>query len=203
MGLEQDGFGPAATRTQNITVGKSPADGQHIELGELCRRCNQLTHMHIHRSKSRPVERRRHFEVAVDPLLAQDGNLWLGTRVDEGCTYIQCWIEAQRRTETRVSCGDLGIFAISTGRVIPQTLHLITGLSPLLLQGGAVTRHYELTRVTQANGLLSDRATDFLHAKAPRANRINDARHLAIRNLHQHAQLFIEIGRKRRRLRCI
>ena len=38
----------------------------------------QIAHVHIHSRESGKIEGRRHLVVAIDPLLAQDGNLGPG-----------------------------------------------------------------------------------------------------------------------------
>src|SRR3989338_143377 len=72
--IEQNGLGPSLARPQHIAIGKTTAGDHTGEVLEADTAGNDIAHMHVMRIETRTVECRRHFHLAVHPLLAQYGH---------------------------------------------------------------------------------------------------------------------------------
>ena len=71
-GVEQDRFGPAFAGAQHVAIGKSAARGKALEVRQRHAAGDDVAHVHVERVEAGAIERRRHFDLAVDALLAQD-----------------------------------------------------------------------------------------------------------------------------------
>ena len=72
--VEQDGLGPALARAEHVAVGEAAAGGDALEVCERHASGDDVAHVHVDRVEAGAIERRRHFDLAVDALLAQDGD---------------------------------------------------------------------------------------------------------------------------------
>ena len=70
----QDGRRPAAPGAEHVAIGKAAARDDPLESAERLASGEKIGHVHIDRLESRAVERRRHLHLAIDALLAQDGD---------------------------------------------------------------------------------------------------------------------------------
>ena len=75
--VEQNALGPAFTRPQNISVTKTAAGCEALEIRQGNPTTQDICHVNVDTSKSSPIESSRHLDFAVDTLLAQDGDLRL------------------------------------------------------------------------------------------------------------------------------
>ena len=72
--LKQDRLGPALARAEHVAVGEAAAGGEALEAVERHAPGDDVAHVHVDRLEAGAVERRRHLDLAVDALLAQDGD---------------------------------------------------------------------------------------------------------------------------------
>ena len=93
--VEQDGLRPARARPEHVAVGKSAACGEALEPGEGNPARGDVAHVNVVRVESGPIERRSHFDLTVDSLLAQDRDLGPHSFRDEGCGDVVGRIERQ------------------------------------------------------------------------------------------------------------
>ena len=77
--VEQDRFRPTLARAQDVAVGEAAAGRSPLNSDEATAPGNDVAHVHVVRCESGAVERRRHLHLAVDALLAQDGDRRPGT----------------------------------------------------------------------------------------------------------------------------
>ena len=75
--MEQDGFGPALTGTQHITVGETTAGGETGEAGQGHTTRDDVGHVDIDSGEAGGVEGESHLSLAVHTLLTQNGNTGL------------------------------------------------------------------------------------------------------------------------------
>ena len=71
---EEDRLGPALAGAQHVAVGEAAAGGEAAEARELDAAGEDVAHVHVDRLEAGAVERRRHLDLTVDALLAQDGD---------------------------------------------------------------------------------------------------------------------------------
>ena len=74
LSVESEGLGPATTATQHIAVGKAAARYERRKVLQADLTGEQIAHVHIHGFETAALEHRRHFQVAVHPLLPQHGD---------------------------------------------------------------------------------------------------------------------------------
>src|SRR6185437_11353223 len=67
----QDRRGPAAPRTQHVTVGEPAARGKAGKVFQLVTARDEITHVHVDRVEPSARKRGGHLDLAVDALLAQ------------------------------------------------------------------------------------------------------------------------------------
>jgi hypothetical protein len=72
--VHQDGPRPAEAGAEHVAVGEAAAGDQALEVLEADAAGQNVAHMDVDRSKAGLVEGRSHFVMAVDALLAQDGD---------------------------------------------------------------------------------------------------------------------------------
>ena len=70
--IKQDRLRPALPRAQHVTVGKTAARRQPLEVRQPHPTALQIGHVHIKRRKAGTLESGRHFHMTIHPLLAQD-----------------------------------------------------------------------------------------------------------------------------------
>ena len=70
----QDGRRPAAPGAEHVAIGKAAARDDALEAAERMATGEKIGHVHVERLEARTVERRRHLHLAIDALLAQDGD---------------------------------------------------------------------------------------------------------------------------------
>jgi hypothetical protein len=72
--VEQDGFRPAFTRAEHVTVGEAATGDQPLELGERAPARQQIGHVHIVRLEAGAMQDRGGLDLAVHALLSQHRN---------------------------------------------------------------------------------------------------------------------------------
>ena len=83
-------------------------------------------------------ECRRHLDLAIHPLLAQDGHPWPGAPGHEGRGHVVRGVEGEDRREAGVARVADPVVLLPGGLgVVPERLHLPGGLGPQAVEGGA------------------------------------------------------------------
>ena len=72
--IEEDRAGPAGAGAQDVAVGEAAAGDEALEIGEVNASGEEVGHVHVHALEARERERRRHLDMPVDPLFAEDGH---------------------------------------------------------------------------------------------------------------------------------
>src|SRR5690554_2386408 len=85
--VEQDGLGPALTRSQHVPIGETTTSGNELKLIQGHATFDDIAHVNIDRSEAGPIKGRRHLNLAVNTLLPQDRGL--GTRSEEHTSELQ------------------------------------------------------------------------------------------------------------------
>ncbi len=70
--VEEDRLGPALARAQHVAVAESAAGDESVIAVESRAPVDEVRHVHVDGRESGAVEGRRHLDLAVDALLAQD-----------------------------------------------------------------------------------------------------------------------------------
>ncbi len=78
--IEQDRPRPALAGTEHVAVGETAAGDGALEPGERNAAGKDVAHVHIDCGKAGAIKCCRHFDVAIDALLAQDGDLGTHSR---------------------------------------------------------------------------------------------------------------------------
>ena len=130
------GLGPALAGAQHIAVGES-ATGRHaLEVRQLDTAGQDVAHVHIDGFETGPVEGRRHLNLTIDALLAQDRDPWTLAAGDEGSGDILVRVVSQFREQHRAR--EILLFALflfGAIRVVAQLLHVVRCGRPAGAQG--------------------------------------------------------------------
>ena len=122
--IEQNRGCPAAASAEYVAVGKSTAGRDAVEFIQTMAPVLQVGHVHIECVETCARERRGHFDLAVDALIAQHRNLRPRALVDARCSYILRWIKAQLRRDSRfIVVTTPGEFGLRTFRVVAAFHH--------------------------------------------------------------------------------
>ena len=127
--IEQNRLGPTFPCPQHISVGEPTACSQALIMLQRNTSSDDITHVHIGRSESSPVKGCSHLDMAIYTLLSQNSNSWPRSTLNIRSSNIIVHIETQLHIQTRV--GDIEyaiIFLLRTLWIIPQLLHLMSGL---------------------------------------------------------------------------
>ena len=153
--VEQDGLRPARARPEDVSVGESSARGEALEPGEGNPGRGDVAHVNVVRVESGPIERRSHFDLTVDSLLAQDRDLRPRTSCDEGRGDVVGGIERRRGRQARILAieNSIELFLGATG-FVAQLLHPESHLRPRALQMRARCGEYRL-RVAHETQLIA------------------------------------------------
>src|SRR5690606_20214410 len=100
--VEQDGLGPAFTRTQDVAIGEAAASHQPMEILERHAATDDIAHVHVMRLETGAIERRRHLYLTVDALLPQDSHFGFGAMGDERRLDVMSEIKRQMRMQPRI-----------------------------------------------------------------------------------------------------
>ena len=134
-GIEQDRLGPALSGAEHVAI-REPAAG--YEARESCQAQsarNDVAHVHIGRIEACAIESRRHFDMAVDALLAQDRHARARALRDEGRSDVLGRIVSRRKGQPRIpGLQDARVLFVGALRVVAQALHAPRGFGPSLLQ---------------------------------------------------------------------
>ena len=141
--VHQDGPRPAEAGAEHVTIGKAATGDQTLEILETDAAGQNVAHMHVDRGKAGLVEGGGHFVMAVDALLAQDGNARTTADLRVNLSEILLRIEGQLRRQAGIGdVEDAVEFLLGAARVVAHGLHLVAGLGPGTLQVNALfTQH--------------------------------------------------------------
>ncbi len=132
-GIVPDGAGPAAAGAQYVAVGEAAAGRQALEGVQPLATLHEVAHVHIHRLEAGPVEGRGHLQVAVHPLLPQDGHP--GAMPAHRRRPVRVEAEPGMQAGIGVIGQRLELLGGAVG-VVAQRLHPVAGLLPEGLQLG-------------------------------------------------------------------
>ena len=90
--------------------------------------------MEVHRSKTRPVERRSHFHLPINTLLSQDGHPWPHPRSNHWCRDIFVAVVSQGCRQTPIGLLYRLKFCIGASCIVSEPGDGMTGLTPQALQ---------------------------------------------------------------------
>ncbi len=133
--VEQDRLGPALAGAQHVAVGKPAAGDEPPEVGERPAAREDVGHVHVGDREAGAVEGRRHLDLAVDALLAQDRDRRARPRRDERSGDVLGRIEGEDRREPRVGgIGDPRVFLVDDVGIVAQPLQLVRRRRPRAVQ---------------------------------------------------------------------
>ncbi len=117
-----------AFRTKYVTIGESATGGYPVKILEAYSTGNNVTHVHIAGAESCSIKGRRHFNLPVDTLFAQNRNArTTGSTV--GSTDVILWVEAEPGKQFRLLSGLQQVkLLLCAIRIIAQRLHVKRGL---------------------------------------------------------------------------
>ena len=197
--VEQNRLRPAFTCPQHVAVGEAAAGHQGMEIAETGAARQQVAHMHVNGVKASAMEGRRHFNVRVHTLLAQDGHFRTRAGGNVRCGDIVINIKRELHIEARVGVvGFRLVLLIGAGRVVAQTLHLPGGFRPPHAQRGAAFAKHRLIAGGQHEAIALDRFTEVMHTVRQAVNRQNGFHRLTVcgADLDHRPQLFVEQRRQ-------
>ena len=180
---------PAAAAAEHIAVGKTAAGGQHREVEQRHGPGNQLRHVDIHRCESSPVEGRRHFEVAVDALLAQHRHPGPGSANGEGRRRL-ARVKSQFGRQAWIGIADAGVLFVRRLGIVAQALHSVARLGPPALPSGPLRVNHHGVPVVDAQPLVRTHGAQVNHPCPGIPICGLNPSHLRIGHLHHPAQLF-------------
>ena len=107
--VEEDRPRPALAAAEHVPVREAAAGHEAREVGERDAARDQVAHVHVDRVEAGAVEGRRHLDVAVDALLAQDREPRPGAAGDEGARHVLGRVEGEAAAtgpgRARPGCG--------------------------------------------------------------------------------------------------
>jgi hypothetical protein len=113
---------PAEAGAEHVAVGEAAAGDQALEILEADAAGQNVAHMHVDRSEAGAVEGGGHFVMAVDALLAQDGDARPAAdclQIDLGEIFLR--IESQLRRQAGIGeVEDAVEFLLGAARVVAQ-----------------------------------------------------------------------------------
>src|SRR5579875_54373 len=135
--VKEDGFGPAGTCAEDVAVTETAAGGEAREVGERLAAGEEVAHVDVDGGEPGAVEGVGHLVLAVDALLAEDGDAG-ACDVEERRTYALGEVEGHLHGEA----GTIGVVEQrellgGAGRVVAEGGDVEAGLGPKLVQGGA------------------------------------------------------------------
>jgi hypothetical protein len=149
--------------------------------------------MDVDRSKPGLVERRSHFVMAVDALLAQDGDTRAVADLQVDLGEIVLRIESQLRRQAGIGdVEDAVEFLLGAIRVVAQRLHLVAGFGPGTLQIDPLFTQHALGVAGDADFVPVVQGTDKVIRHAASTQ---DRRHLSAviaTDLDQRAEFLVE-----------
>ncbi len=171
-----------------------------MEVLQIAAPCQQIAHVHVHRVKAGAVERRRHFNVGVHPLLAQHRHFRASALGDirRGDVFLRC--EGQLHVQTGILFILLGLmFLIGTRRVVAQALHLPGGFRPPGAQRIAAFAVQRLAVLGDDETIAGLHAADVMHVvgQSVLRERLFHVVETFGAHLDHRAQLFVEQHRQR------
>ncbi len=135
--VEEDGFGPAAAGAEDVAVGEAAAGGEADEAGEVGAAGEEVAHGDVDAFEAGAVEGGGGFVLAVDALLAEDGDAGAG-EVKVRSTNAFGEIEGDVDEEAgAVGVVEEGEFCCGAGGVVAERGDVEGGLGPDLVEGGA------------------------------------------------------------------
>ncbi len=190
--VEENALGPAGAGAQHIAIGEAATGGQPLEFGEHTPASQQITHVDIDRRETRPVKGRRHLDVAVDALLAQNRHARPQPTIDVGRRDVLGGIKSGVRRQPRVFLQHALILFLRALRVIAQAGNLEAGARPHCLQAAALVIQHHIPRGAYNHPLARHRAPQREQAirEAQRRRLLAQRRHVLRRNLQHSARLF-------------
>src|SRR5205823_1467193 len=96
--VEQDRVRPAASAAEHVAIGEAAARGEALEARERAASGDEVGHMQVDRLEAGAVEGGRHLDLAVHPLLSQDGD----ARPLAGRNGNLFFLESEMQRKTRV-----------------------------------------------------------------------------------------------------
>ena len=189
--VELDGARPALPGAQHIAVGKAAAGHQPGKVHELHAAFKHVGHVHVYRLESGLIKRPSHFSLAVDALLAEDGDLGPLRGVRREAWWKRINALAHRKTGILLIGQRLEGLARAVG-VVAQRGQPVAGLGPGLVQlhprrGIALGAVHE-----QADLVVCTGRAQRLDGEACRQPIGGKGIGIALVHLHHHAQLFGE-----------
>ena len=142
LAVEEDRPRPAAARAQHVAVAEAAARDEALEIGKVHATREEVGHVHVHALEARERERRRHLDVPVHALLAQDGHAGLLAAARAGrAPYRFVGIVGELEGEAGVGLVEaVVVFLLRRGGVVAERLHAVGRLAPRAADGGDVRR---------------------------------------------------------------
>ena len=139
---------PALPGAEHVAVGEAAAGGEALEAVQRDAPGDDVGHVHVDRLEAGAVERRRHLDLAVDALLAQDGDARAALRcaIGRGDVFCGSKVKLQRAGPDRHASRMRSYSSLRAFRVVAQRLHAVGGLGPGALQVDALLREHRAWR---------------------------------------------------------
>src|SRR5690606_3186050 len=159
--VEQDRLGPTFAGAQYVTVGEAATGDEPAEVCQINAAAEDVAHVHVDGGEAGAGEGGSHLDLAVDALLAQDGNRRAHAGVDVGCGDIFVDVVAEHGLKAGVLVvGQPLVLLVGAFGVVAQALDLPAGFAPGLLPVGTGARQYVLAGVIEVQLLLGFGLTD-------------------------------------------
>ena len=122
--VEQDRFSPALATTKHVAIRKSAAGGKTLEGGERTAAGDDVAHVHIDGIKAGTIKGRRHFNLAVNALLAQNRKLRSRSHANKGRGDVISRVVGKLRVQPRIEHIEHAVvFFLGALRIVAQALH--------------------------------------------------------------------------------
>lgn len=202
--MEEDRLCPPVSGAEDVAVRESTARGDTLVVGEGDLARDEVRHVDVDGSETGLGEGPRHFNVAVDSLLAEDGDL--GTVVErrdlleERLGDVLSGVEGETVRQTGVLASDVLVLLDGALRRVAEGLHTVRRLGPLLLEGGASRRPEELTAGSDRDGLVLAAAgdatdgVDGVGGEAGAGEGLGEGGDVGLANLEDGSELLVEEG---------
>ena len=170
--IEQNRLRPSAARAEHIAVAKATTSSKPGKISKARTAGEQVTHRHIHSSKTRAVERRRHLHLPVHALFAQNGNA-RSRRVNERRIHPFGHIERHTDRKPRpLRIVQQRKLLLRAGRVVAQRLDVEARLSPCLVQRSTCVLVDNFVTIAKDHSFSRDRTPQHAHVQVKRRKEV-------------------------------
>ncbi len=193
--VEQDRLRPPFAGAEHVAVREAAAHDQAAEVVETQASLEQIGHVHVVRDEAGAMECRRHLDVTVDALLAQDRDLRPRALGDVRRCDVLLRLERQPDIETRIVGLQSRCELLSRALgIVAELDHAEAGLGPGAAQCSARFVEHDFAAGSNDHAICVRHATDHAReaSEAVTLEHLTHGLRIVRTNLQHRAELFAE-----------